>query len=52
MRKIIILLFVIVTNLNAQNVGIGTVNPLEQLHITGDLRIGGLANTDVNVVRC
>jgi hypothetical protein len=38
------------TGLIAQNVGIGTVNPLEKLHVAGNLRVDLLAGLDTRVV--
>jgi len=46
-----ILTFVVFTfQLHAQNVGIGTANPLEKLHVDGNVQINGLASADTNVV--
>ena len=44
-RLILIALIFSFNYILAQNVGIGTTNPTEKLHVNGDLRINGLAGT-------
>src|SRR6266496_6520625 len=56
MKKVIILLapcaLFLVPSLFSQNVGIGTTNPLNKLHVAGGLRVDTLANgTDSGLLR-
>ena len=46
MKKHILILILLLTSLVQAQVGIGTVNPQETLHIEGDLIVEGFSNTD------
>jgi hypothetical protein len=49
-RILAIAAFLVPTSLAAQNVGIGTSNPLEKLHVAGNLRIDPFAGVDTRIV--
>ena len=46
MKKHILILTLLLTSLVQAQVGIGTVNPQETLHIVGDLIVEGFSNID------